>query len=84
MVEDACREADLIEAMRGELGTQQLTAIGSTGQVVVHPIVQEIRQYRAIIACLLGYLKLPDEDDPGERSSSARASAMARWSRDPR
>jgi hypothetical protein len=83
MVEDACREADLIQALHAELRGQSMLVTGSMGQSVVNPLVQEIRQHRSIMARLLSYLKLPDEggDEAGERSAAARDAATSRWSR---
>lgn len=86
VLEDACREVDLIERMEDALRDAPLTATGSTGQVVASPFLQELRQHRALVARLLASLKLPDEDgrqerDAGERSAHARKAALARWGR---
>lgn len=82
ILEDACREIDLIERLESELKGAELVVSGSMGQPVVSPLVQELRQHRGVLARLLTCLKLPD-DEPGagERSSSARTAAMARWGR---
>src|SRR5690606_5966339 len=83
VLEDACREVDLIERLEEELRDAQLVVRGSMGQPVANPLVQEIRQHRAVLRGLLGSLKLPDEDDRQAlaRSTSARAAAQARWRR---
>lgn len=83
---DACREADLIQALTKELDGSDILIIGSQGQQVLNPIVSELRQHRSTLASLLKQLKLPDatdekKDDAGDRSASARAAAQARWSR---
>lgn len=82
LLEDACREIDLIERLESDLRGSDLVVRGSQGQPVVSPLVQELRQHRGVLARLFGALKLPDEESAaGERSSSARAAAMARWGR---
>lgn len=86
VLEDACREADLIDRMHAELSApdHELVVKGSMGQPVSSPLVQEIRQHRSVLQRLLGSLRLPDESaaDVGlEASASAREAAMARWGR---
>lgn len=83
VLEDACREIDLIERLEDELRGAELVVNGSMGQPVASPLVQELRQHRGVLARLLGWLKLPDEESPaaGGRSASARQAAMARWGR---
>lgn len=83
VLEDACREIDLIERLEGELLHADLIVTGSMGQPVASPLVQELRQHRGVLARLLGWLKLPDEEAPakGAASASARQAAMARWGR---
>ena len=81
-LESACRATDRIALMRDELG-DSVTATGSMGQVVVHPLIPEIRAHEAQVASLLARLKLPDaEGDAGaaeSRSTKARAAAQSRW-----
>lgn len=82
LLEDACREIDLIERLEDELRTGELLVEGSMGQSVASPLIQELRAHRAVLARLLGALKLPEEpNSAGERSASARQAAMSRWSR---
>lgn len=83
VLEDACRQVDLVERIEKELADQDLIVRGSQGQPVANPLVQEIRQHRATLQRLLGALKLPDEDGRAaeSRSSAARAAANARWRR---
>lgn len=83
-LESACRATDRVALMRDELG-DTVTATGSMGQVVVHPLIAEIRAHEAQVTSLLSRLKLPDlaEGAPaGEeqsRSTTARAAAQSRW-----
>jgi hypothetical protein len=83
VLEDACREVDLIERMHAELQTSPLVVKGSMGQDVANPLVQELRQHRALVARLLGALKLSDEDgeerDAQFRTDRARKAALSRW-----
>lgn len=83
ILEDACREVDLVDRLEAALIGADLTVRGSQGQPVANPLVQEIRQHRQVVKALLGSLKLPDEDGRAQesRSSSARAAANARWRR---
>lgn len=80
-LEAACRAVDRIALMRAELGGT-VTATGSMGQVVVHPLIPEIRAHEAQVSSMLARLKLPDVD--GEvtaetASTKARAAAQSRW-----
>jgi hypothetical protein len=81
LLEDACREMDLIDRLEEQLRTSSLMEVGSQGQPVASPLVSEIRQHRSTLRQLLAQLKLPDE--PGEartpRSVQAREAARARW-----
>lgn len=81
-LEAACRATDRIALMRDELG-DNVTSTGSMGQVVVHPLIPEIRAHEAQVSSLLARLKLPDADGASEatesRSTKARAAAQSRW-----
>ena len=84
VLEDGCREADLIDGLSAALAEGDLMVKGSMGQQVVNPLVGEIRQHRNTLATLLGKLKLPDDessDSAGRVSAQARSAANARWSR---
>lgn len=78
ILKDACFEADIVDTLQRNLG--ELTVIGSQNQMVVNPLLPEIRQHRGVVSNLLKQLKLPDESDTSEaRSSQAREAANARW-----
>lgn len=79
VLERACRLSDRIESMERDLG-DATTSTGSMGQVVVHPLIPEIRAHSAALATLLRSLDIPDEP-VGEqsRSAQARAAAKSRW-----
>lgn len=81
---DACRTADMIVVMEHGLEGQALMVKGSQGQLVINPLISELRQYRSARAALLRQLKLPDEnstDVGGALSAKNRAAANARWAR---
>lgn len=82
LLEDACREMDLVDRLVAELDKASLVVEGSMGQPVTNPLVQEIRQHRQVIKSLLAAIKLPDESgEQGSRSAQARDAAAARWRR---
>ena len=84
VLQDACRQADLIaeleEARRGE----PLTTRGSMGQDVINPYISELRAHRTVLSNLLKTLKLPEDANTTARkntrtSEQARKAARARW-----
>ena len=81
VLEDACREVDLIERLEAELAGADLIVNGSMGQPVANPLVQELRLHRSTVKGLLQSISLPDEDGSSSRSSAGRALADARWRR---
>jgi hypothetical protein len=92
ILEDACRQADLVDFISSAQRKEPLLIEGSQGQMVLNPLVSELRQHRTTLSNLLTKLKLPDdptgagEGDGGkpagdERATKARAAANARWSR---
>lgn len=83
VLEDICREVDLIARLDSELAASKVMVVGSQGQEVINPLVSEVRQHRGVVARLLAQLKLPDLEEAAAeaRSTSARAAANARWSR---
>lgn len=87
ILEDACREAMLVDRLDRELDGAPLLVKGSMGQLVANPLVQELRQHRSTFAGLMAKLQLPDDpdqvsaDSPAERTVKARAAANARWRR---
>jgi hypothetical protein len=45
VLEDACREVDLIDTLRKAMANSPLYKRGSMGQEVINPIVPELRQH---------------------------------------
>lgn len=81
VLEDACREADLIDLITAGLVGEPLYMKGSMGQKVANPLFAEVRQHRATFASLMRQLALPDESGEVQsaRSAGARKAANARW-----
>lgn len=69
----ACRLADAAALLEVVVERDGVTARGSTGQVVVHPALVELRQHRAAIAALLAKVELaPPELRTGPLSARQR------------
>ena len=82
ILEDVCKQADMIAKVEEELAAQDLTVKGSMGQPTPNGHIAELRQMRAGLARSLGSLKLPDEGGKkDDTSGSALKAAAARWSR---
>lgn len=83
VLEDACREATLVDKIEAALKSEELVTDGSTGQVRAHPLLSEVRQHRVAMTSLLARLTLPDDEAEGRqeaaRSEHARSAAIARW-----
>lgn len=78
---DACRLADSIATLETAMEGQETLIQGARpGQMVLNPIITEIRMCRSTMATLLKQLKLPDEVNTTQtRSFGARQAAAARW-----
>ena len=82
ILEDAAREADLIDDLGSALAGAPRLIKGSQGQMVINPMISEVRQHRSVLASLLKQLKIPDVDRAAgqdTRSTQARAAAQSRW-----
>lgn len=77
ILEAACAARDRVAAMEKERNGA-VTETGSMGQLVVHPLIGEIRAHEAQIAGMLAKLKLPDEGE-GAQVSQQRSAAQSRW-----
>lgn len=83
VLEDACRQADLVDALDAELRGQPSMVHGSRGQPVTSPLLREVRLHRIALAALLRQLHVEDltGSDKRRRHSSAREAARTRWRR---
>jgi hypothetical protein len=84
ILQDACFECDLIDDLEHSLIGEPRTVLGSQHQMVIHPLISELRQHRATLSTLLRALDLPKVDSSGaEMAHDAREAAIslarARW-----
>lgn len=81
ILEDVCREADLIDKIEQELASADLMTTGSMGQQVVNPLIAEARQHRATKMSLWKRLALPDpvSSETPAASNQQRSAAQSRW-----
>lgn len=82
ILEDACRETDIIERLEDELKDSPLMVKGSMGQLVASPLVSEVRQHRNTKRSALMALRLPDGEGSTSaeaRSEAGRAMNIIRW-----
>lgn len=81
ILEDACREADLVDDLAGEAKFADRIVKGSQGQPVINPLISELRQHRSTLASLLRQLHLPDDEKSAADKSSAAGRALVsnRW-----
>lgn len=81
VLERACRVEDEMRKLEAVVDKEGPTAIGSKGQVVVHPAILEGRQLKLAQLRLLAALEL--EDPTRQRgtpaSKRARRAARSRW-----
>lgn len=76
----ACRQADDLARLEQVIAAEGATTTGSTGQVVIHPALQEARQARQAIGRLLAALDLTEElGSRAAASTRGRRAAQARW-----
>lgn len=60
----ACRVSDTIAELDRATANEPLTVRGSAGQMVIHPLISEVRFQRALLAQLLARLNFtPAEED---------------------
>jgi hypothetical protein len=83
LLEDACREIDVIDRVQQALDSPDgdLMVKGSQGQLVASPLLQELRQHRTVLRHLFAALRLPEEGAGEDRSAKARAAVNERWRR---
>jgi phage terminase small subunit len=83
MLEQGCRLADQLVELEAIVAKQGRTVRGSTGQVVLHPGIAEIRQHRLALQRILGSIGIDTGagEKTGASANRARHAANARWSR---
>jgi P27 family predicted phage terminase small subunit len=61
---DACKTADLIDQLDTAMAGEPLTAKGSMGQLVIHPLIAQAQSSRTQLSQLLSRLNFaPSEED---------------------
>jgi hypothetical protein len=80
---DLCRTLDEIDVLTAVLAQSEMVVAGSTGQLVVNPVIGALREHRKLAVRLSLALAVPGEGETygRRRSTSARAAAQARWHR---
>lgn len=53
---DACKTADMLDELEKGMSGQPLTVKGSANQLVIHPLIAELRACRALLSNLLARL----------------------------
>lgn len=84
LLEQACRELDLIARFERKLKTQPVVVKGSMGQDIANPLSVAIMKHRQTFGSLMKQLKLPALEDDKPRSAASlhgQAAANARWKR---
>lgn len=80
ILEDICRESDLIDKLEADLVDAPLMVKGSQGQDVANPLISEVRQHRATKKSLWASLKLPDDGNVTSiAGNQQRDAAQSRW-----
>jgi len=80
-LEDACRITDMIDALDSAWAEdgRPMTAKGSMGQLIIHPLIGEIRTQRMARNALWRQLKLPDAGDGVGEANQHRSAAQSKW-----
>ena len=60
---DACKTADLIDKLDAAMVGEPLTAKGSMGQLVIHPLIAQSQSARTQLAQLLTRLNFAETED---------------------
>jgi len=80
ILEDVCREADLIDRMQTTVDAEELVVVGGRGAKAPHPLLRELDRHRGRLQQLLDGLGL--EEVSGTAGSDAgRRLAGNRWRR---
>ena len=81
-LEDACRITDMIDSLDSAWADdgRPMTASGSMGQLIIHPLIGEIRTQRMARNALWRQMKLPDAgEEPAGAANQHRAAAQSKW-----
>ena len=83
LLAQACATVDLLARADAELKRDDLTTVGSVGQVKSHPLIASTVELRLLLDTLIRAMALPypGESEGKRRSPVAQAAAAARWGR---
>jgi hypothetical protein len=74
MLSEACRTVDELDRLtRAVRALPELTTAGSTGQVVAHPLLAEVRAHRRILERLAAALHLPQDIEEASEHGRGKA-----------
>ncbi|PQE02568.1 hypothetical protein CYL16_03330 [Mycobacterium sp. EPG1] len=59
----ACRVSDTVAQLERAAAKEPLTAVGSAKQLVIHPLIAEVRAQRALLAQLIARLNFEGQDE---------------------
>lgn len=81
LLEDACRITDMIDSLDEAWADdgRPMTTRGSMGQLVIHPLIGEIRAQRMARNALWRQMKLPDDPTGEAPTNQNRSAANASW-----
>jgi hypothetical protein len=82
VLHQAARTVDELDRMHAALAEAEVIVTGSTGQQKAHPLFDQVRYHRAILARLVAALALPqEEEEVGLTPASRRAqkAVQSRW-----
>jgi hypothetical protein len=82
-LEDACRLVDIMASLRVAAQGQPMMIPGSTGQMVLNPLIAEQKTHALAVGTLLARCKLPDLDAPAvdvnQQRDAANVKHAAPW-----
>ena len=81
MVQQVCRQADLVAELEQAVAADGITTLGSAGQPRLNGAVTELRMSRLALARLLGQLQIPNDAELTPAQLRGRRAAEVRWSK---
>lgn len=78
---EACRTKDLCDRLSKEMASTPVLTVGSQGQPRPSPLLAELRAQRALLASLLGSVRVEVEGAAALKSPRHQKAARVRWQR---
>lgn len=84
LLTEACRQADMLTWLAGQLADEPMLSTGSTGQPVPNPLIGSLNDARRVLTTLMASLALPmpGEDTGRVRTPTAAVAVRERWRRE--